>query len=443
MLDKDLVSIGAWSLSLKALLLFLAFIAIYYLLYILIRKQLWETIKKRSEVEESSLVSLKKIFIWFAILLFVLISFWFLNIEYVLARGEQFDISLRLILQGLLILQTARLIDWILVHVVIENYYSRREETKNVKSSIENSSSAAQIVKYILYTIVAIVLIKQFGFDYPLYHVNLDGSDITFKVSDIISAFLVILFARLVLWVLTQIFLYGLYRRNKIDVGAQYAINQLLKYVVFIIAFFIALDRLGINMTLVWGGAAALLVGVGLGLQQTFNDFFSGIVLLFERSVSIGDSVIVNNEVASVSKIGLRSSELQTRANTTIIVPNSQLVNEKVVNWNHYDAKTRFSVLVGVDYQSQSQEVKKILLDIAKDNPYVVDYPAPNVRLTSFGDSALDFELIFFSRNYMIIEDIKSDLRFEIDKRFKENNISIPFPQRTVHVKRDDEIINP
>jgi len=440
MQDNIILELGDWQLSLQALLLYFAFIVVYYLVYVLITKQLWRGIKNNGNVNEASLSVLKKIFIWFAILVFILISIWVLRLDFVLARGENFDISIGLIVKALLVFQAARLIDWMLVNVIIENYYSKREETSTSKTSIENSSSAAQIVKYILYAIVAVVLIKQFGLDYPLYHVNLDNGDsIGFSITDVISAVLVILFARLALWVITQIFLYGLYNRNKIEIGAQYAINQLLKYVVYIIAFFIALDRLGINMTLVWGGAAALLVGVGLGLQQTFNDFFSGIVLLFERSVSIGDSVQINNEVATVKKIGLRSSELQTRENMTLIVPNSQLVNEKVINWNHYDAKTRFTVMVGAAYGSDTALVRKILLDVAKDNSNVVDYPSPVVRLIDFGESSLDFQLIFFSRNFMIIEDIKSDLRFEIDKRFNENGISIPFPQRTVHINN----INP
>lgn len=439
MQDQILLQIRDWQLSLQALILYLVFIVVYFFVYKLVRNQLWKQIKTTGDIEESSLKSLKRIFIWFAILVFILISILVLKLDFVLTRGENFDISVGLIAKALLIFQAARFIDWILVNVFIENYYARREETTEHKKSIESSTSAAQIVKYILYAIVAIVLLKQFGLDYALYHVYLDsGESISFSITDVISAFLVILFARLALWVMTQIFLYGLYNRNKIEIGAQYAINQLLKYVVYIIAFFIALDRLGINMTLVWGGAAALLVGVGLGLQQTFNDFFSGIVLLFERSVSIGDSVQINEEVATVKKIGLRSSELQTRENMTLIVPNSQLVNEKVINWNHYDAKTRFTVNVGAAYGSDTALVKKLLQDVAKDNSSVLDYPSPIVRLTDFGESSLDFELIFFSRKFMVIEDIKSDLRFEIDKRFNENGISIPFPQRTIHVKNSN-----
>lgn len=441
-MESILFTVGSWTLSVKVLLMYCVFVLLFFTVYSFVKKALWKGFALESAVDKSALSNLRITLLWAALLVFVIISLYILNIDYLFARAENFDVSIKLIFKALLIFQIARIIDWFAVNVFINKFYSQRDNTvENKDPRIENSSSASQIVKYILYTIVGIVLIKQLHLErfVQLYPVTLPGGDtIYFGLSDILSAVLVILFARLIIWVVTQIFLYGLYRRNKIDVGVQYSINQLLKYVVYVIAFFIALDRLGINMTLVWGGAAALLVGVGLGLQQTFNDFFSGIVLLFERSVSVGDSIELNNNVATVKKIGLRSSELATRGNMTIIVPNSQLVNEKVINWNHYDERTRFSVTVGVAYGSDAQKIKNILLSIADDNHYVIAFPAPTVRLINFGESSLDFELIFFSRNYMIIEDVKSDLRFEIDTRFRKEGISIPFPHRVIRIKKEE-----
>ncbi|MBT8189983.1 MAG: mechanosensitive ion channel, partial [Bacteroidia bacterium] len=191
----------------------------------------------------------------------------------------------------------------------------------------------------------------------------------------------------------------------------------------------------GINMTLPLGGAAALLVGIGLGLQQTFNDFISGIVLLFERSVSVGDVLEFEGTVGTIKEIGLRSSIVETRENISLIVPNHLLVNNKVINWTHFSDKVRFEINIGVAYGSDAALVKKILLDIADQNPYVLQYPSPIVRLKQFGESSLDFTLYFFSRNYMVIEDIKSDIRLEINRMFNEFNITIPFPQRDVHMK--------
>ena len=232
--------------------------------------------------------------------------------------------------------------------------------------------------------------------------------------------------------------LYSFYRNQNVDQGAQFAINQLLKYVIYTFAIVMALEHLGINMTLLLGGAAALLVGIGLGLQQTFNDFISGVVLLFEQSVAVGDVLEVDNTIGVVKRIGMRSSILETRGNISFILPNSKLVNEKVINWTHLSSKVRFDLPLSVAYGSDTKLVKKILMDVAKENPYIIQYPAPFVRFNAFAESSLDFSLYFFSRNYMIIEDIKSDLRFSIDQAFRENNISIPFPQRDIRIRKEE-----
>ena len=190
-------------------------------------------------------------------------------------------------------------------------------------------------------------------------------------------------------------------------------------------------------MSLVLGGAAALLVGIGLGLQQTFNDVISGLVILFERSVSVGDVLEFDSTVGIVKRIGIRASTIETRGNTSIVVPNHMLVNEKVVNWNHFSEKVRFSIDIGVAYGSDTELVKKLLLESVLSNPYVEKYPASFVRFQNFGDFALEFSLYFFSRNLLIIEDVKSDIRLEIDKLFRQNSISIPFPQSEIHIRRD------
>ena len=213
--------------------------------------------------------------------------------------------------------------------------------------------------------------------------------------------------------------------------------NQLVKYVVYLIAIIMALNVLGIDMSLVLGGAAALLVGIGLGLQQTFNDVISGLVILFERSVSVGDVLEFDSTVGIVKRIGIRASTIETRGNTSIVVPNHMLVNEKVVNWNHFSEKVRFSIDIGVAYGSDTELVKKLLLESVLSNPYVEKYPASFVRFQNFGDFALEFSLYFFSRNLLIIEDVKSDIRLEIDKLFRQNSITIPFPQSEIHIRRD------
>mgnify|MGYP000060584550 FL=1 len=187
-------------------------------------------------------------------------------------------------------------------------------------------------------------------------------------------------------------------------------------------------------MSIIYGGAAALLVGVGLGLQQTFNDFFSGLVLLFERSVMVGDILEIEGQVGRVLKIGLRASRIETRDSVSMLVPNSKLVNQAVVNWTHYDDIVRFSVNVGVAYGTPSDVVKKLLLEAASTVPEVLEKPEAFVRLNEFGESSLNFTLYFFTKQVMMAENVKSDVRCAIDRLFIENQIVIPFPQREVKI---------
>jgi len=227
----------------------------------------------------------------------------------------------------------------------------------------------------------------------------------------------------------------GYYKRKSVNTGSQYAINQLIKYVFFVVAVLLALDNMGIQMTVLWGGAAALLVGIGLGLQQTFMDFFSGVILLFERSVEVSDVVSVDGLVGTITQIGLRTSNLLTRENINIIIPNSKLTVDNVTNWSHFTEHVRFSVAVGVAYGSDTKKVKKILMGVANENPYIMTTPSSFVRFVDFEDSSLNMELHFWTKNLLIAEDIKSDLRFAINDAFIEKDIEIPFPQRVLHNK--------
>ena len=178
-------------------------------------------------------------------------------------------------------------------------------------------------------------------------------------------------------------------------------------------------------------------MGVGLGLQQTFNDLTSGIILLFERSIEVGTVVDLGGTIGIVRKIGLRTSQVETRDNIIIIVPNSKLIVDQVVNWSHFDDKARFNVLVGVAYGSDTEKVKDLLLQVAKENAFVLDHPSPSVFFEGFGDSSLNFKLHFWSRNFMFIERVKSDIRFEIDRVFRVNEVTIPFPQRDLWFKNN------
>lgn len=224
---------------------------------------------------------------------------------------------------------------------------------------------------------------------------------------------------------------------KRIDNRNRVTISILLKYLIWIIAIILSLDVVGVKITLLLAGSAALLVGLGLGLQQIFSDIVSGIFLLLEGSVKIGDIMEVDGIVGRVLKINLRTSEVLTRAGIIIIVPNHKFIVENVVNWSHNATTTRFSVTVGVSYGSDAALVKRILLECAESHGSIVSKKPyePLVRLIDFGDSSLDFELLFWSKEGFIIENIKSDLRFMILTKFRKNNVEIPFPQRDLNLK--------
>ena len=341
----------------------------------------------------------------------------------------------------LLVIQFSRILYWFLTHFYIHSKFANRDKVQEaqMEHSMDGEKSINGIIRNIVIVVAIIFLLNSFGLDKVLYQNQINDELIIFRISGIFFAFLTILIAQLIVWVATQLILYGAYRNKKVNRGAQFAINQLLKYIIYIFAFVIILENLGINVTILLGGAAALLVGVGLGLQQTFNDFISGIVLLFERTVAVGDVLEVDDTVGVVKKIGMRASTIETRGNITVLIPNSKLVNEPITNWTHYDDKVRFDISLSVAYGSDTALVKKILLKVANSSPYIIDYPAPFVRFVDFGDSGLHFILYFFSRNFIVIEDIKSDLRFKIDQLFRENGITIPFPQRELWINTPDK----
>jgi small-conductance mechanosensitive channel len=392
-------------------------------------------IRKNSRI----LRSIRNIFILIALIGTV----WSLEIDFLLYQMKSVGIRVSTVLYALTIWQVAGMLDWLASKVLVYNYHRSRNnldyQTSVEKYAKETNSNGGNLVRLVVYAAAIFLVLQSFNLEsYTVIRV----SDTQIRVSDILEAVLIILAARLIFWMVTQLVLFRYYKRSQIDLGSQYAINQLLKYVIYTMAILWAISSLGFEITVLWGGAAALLVGIGLGLQQTFNDFFSGIVLLFERSVEIGHVLDIGGTIGTVKEIGLRTSLIETRDSITVVVPNSKLVTDNVINWSHLDEKVRFKINVGVAYGSDTKLVKNILLNVATEHPEIVEHPNPFVRFIDFGNSSLDFELYFFSRNFMRIEDVRSDLRFEIDNAFRENKVEIPFPQRVVWTKGGNENIN-
>lgn len=176
-------------------------------------------------------------------------------------------------------------------------------------------------------------------------------------------------------------------------------------------------------------------MGIGLGLQQTFNDVLSGIILLSEKSIKIDDILEIDGDIVKMQSIGLRTSKGLNTDDISIIIPNSLITTNKVINWSHQTKKTRFRIDVGVAYGSDVDLVIKTLEDSAFEHPDTSERELTEARLVNFGNSSLDFQVLFFSKNIFRINKVKSDIRRIINKKFTENNISIPFPQMDLNLK--------
>lgn len=258
--------------------------------------------------------------------------------------------------------------------------------------------------------------------------------DSTIKVGDLIVIALILIFTRVVIWVVRRV-LKKRIKAHKLDSGRSMAVFQIFKYILIVFAIVFSLDVIGIKITLILAGSAALLVGIGLGLQQLFNDLVSGIVLLIEGTVTVDDIVEIDGMVGKIEEINLRTSQLMTRSQISILVPNSKLVSENVINWTHNRRLTRFGVKVGVAYGSDVALVMKLIIDAANEHDDVAHEPEPIVLMTDFGESSLDFELKYWSQEMWTINAVSSDLRIAIEQKFRDNNITIPFPQRDLHLK--------
>ena len=207
-----------------------------------------------------------------------------------------------------------------------------------------------------------------------------------------------------------------------------------LKWLIYLIIFLVTLHNAGINVTAVFAASAALLIGVGLALQTLFQDIISGIFILIDQTVHVGDIIELDGKVGRVEQINLRTTRAVTIDNKVLVIPNHLYLTNTLYNWTENGTTTRERVEVGVAYGSDTELVKKILINVAKSHPDVFKHPEPIVLFTNFGDSALNFRLIFTLNDSFQAGIPKSDIRFEIDKQFRAHNISIPFPQRDIHI---------
>jgi small-conductance mechanosensitive channel len=214
---------------------------------------------------------------------------------------------------------------------------------------------------------------------------------------------------------------------------------QIQKYIISFIAFLVCLQFLKVDLTSIIVSASAVLVVISFGLQSLFTDFISGVIILFDGTIKSNDIIEVDKTIGKVEKITLRNTTLITRDDYVIIMPNRKFISENVTNWSHNNNTMRFKVTVGVAYGTDTRLVSKLMMKCADEHSLLSKSKKGFVGFKDFGDSALIFELYFWTTEIFRIEVVKSDLRFMIDKVFRDNGITIPFPQRDLHIIQPSE----
>tara|TARA_Y100000741_G_C18245527_1_gene555412 strand:+ start:952 stop:1773 length:822 start_codon:yes stop_codon:yes gene_type:complete len=257
--------------------------------------------------------------------------------------------------------------------------------------------------------------------------------DIKFSIVTILLVSLIFLITYLFLKLLKKIATKKLDEERKLKFKSVFSF---LNYFVYIIVALITFQNFGINLTGIFAASAALLVGVGLALQTYFQDIISGILILADQTVHVGDIIEIDGKVGRVENIKIRTTRAVTFDNKVLIIPNHKYLTSTLFNWTENGTVLRGSVSVGVSYDSDVEKVKEILLEIANSHPHLIKNPPPKVIFKNFGDSALDFVLVFTYNNGFRVNLIESDIRFKVHKKFKENNIEIPFPQSVVHLEK-------
>ena len=224
--------------------------------------------------------------------------------------------------------------------------------------------------------------------------------------------------------------------KTRLQPSLQFGLSRIIGYTLIAIGFYVAFQAVGFDLSSLAIVAASVGVGVGFGLQNIINNFVSGIIILAERPISIGDRIEVAGVAGRVTKIQLRSTTVVTNDNITMIVPNADFISNTVTNWSHGDPKVRIRVPVGVAYGSDLKLLQRLLLEAAAEHPKALRDPSPVVLFTEFGDSSLNFELGVWTQEMTATPiHFTSEMNFIIEQKLRENDIEIPFPQRDLHVR--------
>jgi len=328
-------------------------------------------------------------------------------------------------------------------------YTSKKQYSDNIEHNTQQTIKWALIrISFLAWGIISIVTsllawgvsLKTIVNLFKILNYPLPVGGLQISLSGCVYSFIILVFTHMIVKIWQSTILKKMLANSGMAKGIQDTVLTITSYSFWVFGIIIALNAIGISTTSLTVAFGALGIGLGFGLQNIFNNFISGLILLFERPVQVGDCVEIDGIWGNIVKINVRSTIVQTFENATLIIPNSEFISNRLVNWSFKDPKVRRTINVHVAYGSDIKKVKEILLDIAAKHPRVYKYPETEVVFSDFGENAQQFELrIWVHIDYTI--STRTDIRFEIDRQFQEHNITIPFPQRDIHLYNNNEKI--
>ncbi|NEZ61122.1 mechanosensitive ion channel domain-containing protein [Adonisia turfae] len=304
------------------------------------------------------------------------------------------------------------------------------------------------VLRVALWLSAVLFVVRQFRFTRAWTHRIQDGlaeffidqalplGETSLSIADILALFGWLGILVLVAKIATNVLRSRLLQASGLSLGMQAAIAILIRYFILFVGIIAVLQLWGIDLSSLTLLASALGVGLGLGLQNIAKDISSGLVLVFERPIQVGDFIELEGKMGRVDRIGPRSTDIRTLDQVSIIVPNSRFLEQDVINWSHRNPLSRIHIPVGVSYNSNPETVKAILLEVGRQHSQVMAAPAPEVFLNDFGESSFNFELLVWIRKPQLYPQVKSDLNFAIATAFRKVGIEIPFPQRDIHLPK-------
>ncbi len=304
------------------------------------------------------------------------------------------------------------------VHGQTESVDSNKTESVSAESASESGGSVLEVIKKVL--------------TYPL--IKMGKGNLTLQSLLILGLlFIAVIIAEKIV---RERVIMRVFEKTDFPESLEYGIARILGYIFLVIGFYMAFQIVGIDLSSLTIIAGGISVGVGFGLQNIINNFVSGIIIFAEQPIAIGDRVEVSGIAGRVEKISLRSTMVVTSDNITMIVPNADFISQTVTNWSYSDPKVRIRIPIGVSYGSDPQKVKKLLLEVAEEDSRTLKDPGPSVIFRAFGASSLDFELAAWTKEMSTRPtSYISGINFAIDKKFREHDIEIPFPQQDLHIR--------